>query len=288
MSLQIENLELETLGMTTKDGVAYLRIDHPPVNLLDEKLVPEIRQVVASLRSRDDIRVLVTESADPEFFAAHVDFGFMDAPERFMGLADPDEDPGLNPMQSLHRQIRSLPQITIAKLRGRLRGGGAELAAAHDMRFAAAGETWISQVESRLGIFPGGGGTQLLTPLVGRARALEIVLGGELFDSEVAERYGWVNRSVPPAALDDFVASLAGRIAAMPAGAANAAREAVDAAALGDTAGLLDGLRAEGAALAAVYPAPEEVVARVRDAVAGGIQERDSELDLESALDRVG
>ena len=150
-----------------------------------------------------------------------------------MGLADPDEDPGLNPMQSLHRQIRSLPQITIAKLRGRLRGGGAELAAAHDMRFAAAGETWISQVESRLGIFPGGGGTQLLTPLVGRARALEIVLGGELFDSEVAERYGWVNRSVPPAALDDFVASLAGRIAAMPAGAANAAREAVDAAALG-------------------------------------------------------
>jgi enoyl-CoA hydratase/carnithine racemase len=115
-------------------------------------------------------------------------------------------------MQSLHLAVRSLPQLTIAKLRGRLRGGGNELAMAADLRFAADGETWMSQVESRIGIIPGGG-TQLLTRLVGRSRALEVILSGALYDAKTAERYGWINRAVAPDELDatvDHVARLTG------------------------------------------------------------------------------
>jgi enoyl-CoA hydratase/carnithine racemase len=85
-------------------------------------------------------------------------------------------------MQSLTLALRSLPQVTIAKLRGRLRGGGNELAMAADLRYAAAGQTWLSQMESGIGIIPGGGGTQLLTRLVGRARAVEVVLGSDLVE----------------------------------------------------------------------------------------------------------
>jgi enoyl-CoA hydratase/carnithine racemase len=280
----MNDLNLDAVRVEQRDGVAHLTIDHPPVNLMDEALIHDLQTVVATLQDAEDVRVLVTQSADPDFFAAHVDFGFMFEPERFMGLARPGQPADLNPMQAFHLAVRNLPQITIAKLRGRLRGGGSELAMAHDLRFAAAGETWFSQVESRVGIFPGGGGTQLLTPLVGRARALEIILGGALFDSEVAERYGWINRALPAADLDGFVDDLAARIAALPAGVAAAARQAVDAGT--STHDLSAGLVAEGAELAKAYPAPDSVVERLRAAVEGGAQGRESELELERALDR--
>jgi enoyl-CoA hydratase/carnithine racemase len=278
----MEDLAFDTLKLEKQGGVAYLTLDHPPVNLMDEAMIRDLQAALAALRAASDVRVLVTQSADPDFFAAHVDFGFMFAPERFVALAEADQPADLNPMQAFHLALRSLPQITIAKLRGRLRGGGNELAMAHDLRFAAAGETWLSQVESRVGIFPGGGGTQLLTPLVGRARALEVILGGELYDAETAERYGWINRALPAEQLDDYVAELAGRIAALPAGVATAARDAVDAA-IAHT-DLAEGLAAEGAQLAKVYPAPDAVVERLRAAVEGGAQSRDGELALEVAL----
>ncbi|MET7711500.1 enoyl-CoA hydratase/isomerase family protein [Streptomyces sp. NPDC005407] len=164
--------------------------------------------------------MIVVQSADPDFFAAHVDLSFMLKPETFAELANPSAGTGgdeslLNPMQKLMLRFRTLPQVTIAKLAGRLRGGGNELAMALDMRFAAKGRTWLAQPETRMGIIPGGGGTQLLPPLVGRARALEVILSGNLLDAEVAERYGWINRALPPEGLDGFVDELARRVATL-------------------------------------------------------------------------
>ncbi|RBQ18474.1 enoyl-CoA hydratase/isomerase family protein [Spongiactinospora rosea] len=268
--------------LTREGAVVTLTLDNPPINTLDKALATDLFRFVRSVRDDESVRVIVVESADAEFFSAHADLKWMFEPEELTTLADPGGDPNLNPLQQLHERFRTLPQVTIAKLRGRARAGGVELAMAADMRFAAAGATWLAQPETRMGIFPGGGGTQYLTRLVGRARALEIVLGAELFGTDLAERYGWINRAIDPAGLDAFVTALAHRIAALPPGVAEAAKQAIDAAEAG---GPVPDLREEGRAHAKVYPAPQVVVDRMRRAVEAGAQTRDAELDLEGLFD---
>lgn len=103
----------------------------------------------------------------------------------------------LNPLQALSEQLRKQPQVTIVKLAGLARGGGAEFVTAADMAFAAIGRAGLGQIEALMGIVPGGGGTQYLAHRIGRNRALEVVLGAGLFDAGTAERYGWVNRALP-------------------------------------------------------------------------------------------
>lgn len=192
----------------------HATIDHAPVNKLDATLIGDLSRFVTEVRDDGDVRVVVLQSANPEFFLAHVDFNYMEHPEEFAALAELVPGDGtLTPVQSLALAIRDLPQVTIAKLHGRLRGGGNELAMAADLRYAAAGETWLSQIESRLGISPGGGGSTLLTQLVGRARALEALLGGDLYDAHTAERYGWINLAIEPDKLDELADKLARRIA---------------------------------------------------------------------------
>jgi enoyl-CoA hydratase/carnithine racemase len=278
--------DYDSLHITVDAGVATVTIDHPPVNLLDTALIGELGRFVGNVRDDRDVRVIVLQSANPEFFLAHVDFDFMEHPEGFAALAELVPGDGtLNPMQSLNLALRALPQVTIAKLRGRLRGGGNELAMAADMRFAATGETWLSQIESRIGIIPGGGGTQLLTRLVGRARALEVILGGDLYDAQTAERYGWIDLAIAPDQLDEAVDGLARRIAQRRPQQIAAAKKAVENALDGDLAAAF---AREGQALAAVYPAPEEIVDQVRRAVQAGAQSREGELDLEGAITRAG
>ncbi|GIH71253.1 enoyl-CoA hydratase/isomerase family protein [Sphaerimonospora thailandensis] len=272
------------LRVTREGAVATVTLDNPPINTLDRALVTDLIRFVRSVRDDDAVRVIVLESANPEFFSAHADLKWMFEPDELTELADDDGDPNLNPLQQLHERFRTLPQVTIAKLRGRLRAGGAELAMAADMRFAARGRTWLAQPETRMGIFPGGGGTQYLTRLLGRARALEVVLGAELFDTDLAERYGWINRAIAPEDLDAFVDSLARRIAALPPGVAEAAMQAIDAA---EASGAVPDLLEEAQAHAKVYPAPPSVVERMRRAVTAGAQTRDGELDLEGLLDRL-
>ncbi|MCX4631871.1 enoyl-CoA hydratase/isomerase family protein [Streptomyces sp. NBC_01443] len=231
-------------------GVAQVTLVNPPVNMLDTTLINELHDFVGAVREDERVRVIVLQSADPDFFVAHVDLGFMLEPETFAELANPDAGTGrdeslLNPVQKLMLRFRALPQVTIAKLAGRLQGGGNEL---------------------------------------GRARALEVILGGNLFDAELAERYGWINRALPAGELDRFVDDLARRIASLRPEQIAAAKAAVEAAA---TSGSLpEGLDEESRALGGVYPAPDSVVARMRAAVAAGAQTREGELDLEASLDR--
>jgi enoyl-CoA hydratase/carnithine racemase len=136
-------------------------------------------------------------------------------------------------------RFRTMPKATIAVLEGIARGGGSELALSLDMRFAALGRAVLSQPEVGVGIIPGGSGTQRLPRLVGRARALEIVLGCDDIDAATAERWGYVNRALPAAELRPFVDALAARIASFPPGAIARAKTAVDGALPDPLSGLL-------------------------------------------------
>ncbi|BCB82911.1 enoyl-CoA hydratase [Phytohabitans suffuscus] len=248
-------------------------------------LVPELKRFVREAATDEATRVIVFESAVPGFFAAHVDASYGADPVGFMALGANDSGhDGLNPMQHLVASVRALPQVTIAKLRGYLRGGGNELAMATDLRYAAAGETWLGQIEGRMGIVPGGGGTQLLARAIGRSRTLEAVLTADLYDTATAQLYGWVTRAVPAGDLDAVVGAIAQRIGSRLPSQILAAKAAVDPATGGDR--LDDDLRVEAAALAHVYPAPPSVEKRMNAALADGLQTPRNERDLEAFLDR--
>jgi enoyl-CoA hydratase/carnithine racemase len=222
----------KALRVRAEAGVAVARIDHPPLNLLDLDLIRDLDRLGREVEADPGVRVLVLESADPDFFIAHADVDLI--------LALPAGAPPTGP-SGFHRMLerfRTMPKATIAKIEGICRGGGSELALSMDMRFAALGKAVLAQPEVALGILPGGSGTQRLPRLIGRSRALEVALGGAEFPAELAERYGYVNRALPPAELGPFVERLARRIASFPAGAIARTKAAVLAAETGVEAGL--------------------------------------------------
>ncbi|OKI37024.1 enoyl-CoA hydratase [Streptomyces sp. CB03578] len=265
-----------TLRVSLEGGIARVTLDNPPVNVLDVALMADLRHLLTALRDDDSVRVIVFDSASPEFFIAHVDMTLVDAPDAFDRFAA-DLPDGVNVFQALGELLRHQPQVTIVKLAGTARGGGAEFVAAADMAFAAIGRAGIGQIEALMGIVPGGGGTQYLAGRVGRNRALEAVLGAGLYDAETAERYGWVNRAVPAAELDGVVDRLARDIAALPEGVIAAAKRALA------PEDLSEGLRREHDAWAGQFarPAAERLI---RGALARGAQTRDGERDLEGLL----
>jgi enoyl-CoA hydratase/carnithine racemase len=218
---------------------------------------------------------VVFDSADPEFFIAHADV------EGMIGRGDPQATrrARLSRFARMTERYRTMPKATIALIEGRARGGGSEFALALDMRFAARETAILAQPEVALGIPPGGGATQRLPQLAGRARALEAILGGDDLDAETAERYGWINRALPRAELRPFVERLARRIASFPAPAIAHAKAAVDAAAPSHFDGLLEEHRRLRLALAT-----PEATAAMRAFLAAGGQTRAYELDLGARL----
>jgi len=267
------------LHITLDHGLATVTIGHPPLNVLDTALITELMRFASAVRADEQVRVIVFQSADPEFFIAHGDMHFITDPAalvEFMAAAKPSP---LNPMQELHEQLRTLPQVTIAKIAGLARGGGNELLMALDMRFAASGRTGLAQPEVQMGIMPGGGGTQYLTRLVGAPRALEAILGAALFDAELAERYGWINRALPAEELDGFVEKLARRIAALPVGVAAAAKAAVQAS----LSSFEEGLAIENQLMGGLFQSPAALELTHR-ALAAGAQTRAGERDLEGLM----
>ena len=269
-------MKLERLNLFSEKGVATITIHNPPVNVLDVALMKELRHVLLTMRNRSDIRVLVFESANPDFFIAHVDMTLIDEPHAFDDIAR-EAPEGLNPFQALGELIREQPQVTIVKLAGIARGGGAEFVTAADMVFAAEGKAGLAQCEALMGIIPGGGGTQYLASCMTRARALEIILGADLIDAETAERYGWINRAIPLEQLDSFISRLANNIAALPKGVIAAAKLAMPVPDLG--AGFLR----EHEAWAGLFAKPAAATL-IRGGLAAGAQTRDGELDLEALL----
>ncbi|PSH65519.1 enoyl-CoA hydratase/isomerase family protein [Phyllobacterium sophorae] len=268
--------DFSRLRISRADGIATTTIDNPPVNVLDVPLMDEIRRFLLSVRNDPDIRVLVFQSADPEFFIAHVDMTLIDDPHAFDGIAR-EAPEGLNPFQAFGELLREQPQVTIVKLAGLARGGGAEFVAAADMAFAAEGRAGLAQCEALMGITPGGGATQYLSGRMTRGRALEIILGADLIDAATAERYGWINRAVPASELDGFVDQLARNIAALPEGVIAAAKQAIP------PADLREGFSREHDAWAGLFarPAAERLI---RGGLNAGAQTREGERNLEGLL----
>ncbi len=215
--------EYKLLKVNIKRGVAFTTFNNPPVNLIDVALMEELEKFTQQVALDDNIRVIVFDSADPEIFLAHYDVGdlaqYPDVP--------PAKSSELHPLNRVCEAYRRMPKVSIAKIEGRCRGGGSEFVLALDMRFAAKGKAVFAQPEVLVGIIPGGGGTQRLPRLIGRSRALEVILSGNDFKAELAERYGYINRAFPENELTVFVNSLAYRIASLPSGTIALAKQAI-------------------------------------------------------------
>jgi enoyl-CoA hydratase/carnithine racemase len=268
--------EHEGLHVDVDQGVAFVTLDHPPVNLFDAVLIGSLWNLAGALADDDAVRAVVVRSADPEFFIAHADLGLIQALPR-----DRRERPdNLEFIHVFMERWRTLPQVTIAQLEGRARGGGSEFVLSLDLRFGATGRAILCQPEVAVGILPGGSGTQRLPRLMGRGRALEAVLGCEDFDAELAERYGWINRALPPAEIAPFVERLARRIAAFPPDAVRLAKRAVDAAGGPVEDGLLEEAHCFNLTLA-----DPQLDARFDAALAAGVQTREGELDLPGLIE---
>jgi enoyl-CoA hydratase/carnithine racemase len=226
----------ELIRLDVSDGVAWATIDAPPINLMTVELLVAITQTAQAVAADDGVRVLLWRSANPDFFIAHFDVEAI--------LSFPiDTEPVRGESNYFHQMcetLRTMPKATICTIAGRVGGGGAEMAASCDMRFGAIGRTVLNQMEVPLGILPGGSGTQRIPRLVGRNRALEIILGGIDIDANTLADWGWLNRALPPDELDVHVARLARRIASFPATAIAEAKAAVLAAEPDPTAGLAE------------------------------------------------
>ena len=204
-------------------GVATVTIEHGEINLFDLALMGELDRLGRTLEADDAVRVVVLQSANPKFFIAHADVTLIQQ----QPASPPPREQKLGMFHAMCDRFRTMPKATIVKLEGVCRGGGCELALACDMRFAAIGRAMLAQPEVALGIIPGGGGCVRLPRLVGRARALEIVLACTDFDAAAAERYGYVNRALPAHEIGPFVDKLARRIASFPAQAIRLAKQSV-------------------------------------------------------------
>nr|WP_293841375.1 enoyl-CoA hydratase/isomerase family protein [uncultured Arsenicibacter sp.] len=189
-------------------GYWKVTFNNPPINLFGAGFSKQLMVLMDEMEADSDLKVVVFESANPDYFIAHLDIlqanDFPKGPGRTgLSAAWPD----------IARRLELAPFVSIAAIRGRARGLGSEFVQAFDMRFASKEKAVMAQVEIGIGAFPGGGGMERLHLLTGRSRALEIILSGQDYDAETAALYGWVNRAIPDAELDAFVDQLARRIA---------------------------------------------------------------------------
>ncbi|MHA2051132.1 MAG: enoyl-CoA hydratase/isomerase family protein [Promethearchaeota archaeon] len=204
---------LKMLKVKVDRGVAFVTIDNPPMNLLNMAMGMEFAVLAQTVLKDDNVRVIVFDSADPDFFIAHFDVeGLVVLPDEAPPKRESLEGTG-HMIQELYR---TMPKVSIAKVEGIVRGGGFEVIQGFDMIFGELGKAVFAQPEIGVGIIPGGGGTIRVPREVGRRRAMEIVLGGHDFPAETAELYGLINRALPPDKLTLYVENLAYRIATFP------------------------------------------------------------------------
>ena len=217
---------------------AYWRVvfDNPPFNVMDDTIFDGLQSLLARMDASPNLRVVVFESENPEFYLAHFDLtGKLGNVLTGVGVT------GLPILMDTFVRLTKSPVASIAKIRGCVRGACSEFVLACDMRFASREKTRLGQPEVGVGVQPGGGGTERLPHLVGRGRALEIVLGAEDFDGETAERYGYVNRALPDAELDGFVDALARRISSFDRPAIATAKRLINDVSLPSSDSLLEG-----------------------------------------------
>jgi enoyl-CoA hydratase/carnithine racemase len=264
----------ETLNTRTEGTVLFAELDAPPMNLLGPELVRDLVSLIQRVEADDGVRVLVFSSADADYFISHVDLTrvaeYREEAARLTGVPS---------IALLFRHLSASSVITIAQIEGRVRAAGSEFALACDMRFAARESAIFGQFEPAFGLLPGGGATQHLVRLMGRGRALEVMLTAEDYDADLAERYGWINRALPAEQLGDFVRSLAHRIAGFPAAGHAAVKDRVNAISLAPTEDFRRDSDLFGEGVQAT-----EAQRRIQAAMRRGMQTRDAELALARML----
>src|SRR4051794_21702615 len=244
------------------------------MNLLGPELVRDLVSLIQRAEADGAVQVLVFSSADPYYFISPVDLTriaeYRHEAAKLTGEAS---------IALLFHHLSASRLVTIAQIEGRARGAGSELVLACDMRFAARESALFAQFEPAFGVLPGGGAAQHLTRLMGRGRALEVMLSADDYDAELAERYGWINRALPAAELDEFVHALAHRIAGFPAAGQAAVKERVNAIALAPA----DDFRRDSDLFGEGVREPE-AQSRIQAAMQRGLQTRDAEIDLARIL----
>ena len=229
-----------------EESPAYWRVvfDYPPFNMVDDTMFQSLQDLLARMDASPTLRVVVFESAIPDFYLAHFDLtGKIGNIMTAVGRS------GLPILIDTFVRLTKSAVVSIAKIRGCVRGVSSEFVLACDMRFASRENTRLGQPEVGVGVHPGGGGAERLPHLVGRGRAFEIILSGNDFDGDTAERYGYVNRALPDSGLDGFVDALARRIASFDRRALEAAKNLVNQVSLPSADRLLDALNSFETAL---------------------------------------
>jgi enoyl-CoA hydratase/carnithine racemase len=264
----------ETLNLRAEGAVMFAEIAAPPMNLLGPELVRDLVSLIQRAEADDAVQVLVFKSADPDYFISHVDVTRIEEYRAEAAKLTGDASIAL-----LFRHLSASRLVSIAQIEGRVRGAGSEFVLACDMRFAARESAIFGQFEPAFGVIPGAGGAQHLTRLLGRGRALEVMLSADDYDADLAERYGWINRALPASELGDFVSALAHRIARFPAAGHSVVKDRVNAIALPtaeeirrDSDLFIEGTR------------DPEYHRRMQDAMQHGFQTRDGELALGQLL----
>jgi enoyl-CoA hydratase/carnithine racemase len=214
----------------TRRSPHYWRVtfDHPPLNIFGPETIPQLNEIISALETDKQVKVVVFDSAVEGFFLTHYDF--LAKLEETTNL--PPGPTGLQPLPDMLVRLSRAPVVSIASIRGRATGVGSELALACDMRFASRENAILSQWEVGAGLVPGGGPMARLPRLMGRGRALEVLLGADDIPGDLAELYGYVNRSLPDSDLDAFVESLATRIASFDKQAISETKRFADVASL--------------------------------------------------------
>jgi enoyl-CoA hydratase/carnithine racemase len=264
----------ETLTVRNEGAVLFVAIAAPPMNLLGPELVRDLVAFIQWAEADDAVQVVVFQSADPDYFISHVDVTrikeYRQETAKLTGEAS---------IASLFRHLSASRLVSIAQIEGRVRGAGSEFVLACDMRFAALESAIFSQPEQGFGAIPGAGGVQHLVRLMGRGRALEVLLSSEDYGAELAERYGWINRALPAGALGGFVTSLAHRIAGFPQAGRFAVKDRVNAISLAPA----EDFRRDSDLFGDIVRTPESQ-ARTQAAIKRGFQTREAEMHLARML----
>jgi enoyl-CoA hydratase/carnithine racemase len=268
----------ETLTVRNEGAVLFAEIAAPPMNLLGPELVRDLVSLIQQAEADDAVQVLVFTSADPDFFISHVDVTLIN--EYRNEAAKLTGEPSIALM---FRHLSASRLVSIAQIEGRVRAAGSEFILACDMRFAALESAIFGQPETALGVLPGAGGIQHLARLMGRGRALEVMLSAEDYDAALAERYGWINRALPAGELSDFVRSLAHRIAAFPPAGRAAIKDRVNAITLAP----VEDFRRDSDLFGEDVRKPE-AQRQIQAAMKAGFQTRDAEMDLARMLGQLG
>src|SRR5256886_4671709 len=254
-----------------EESPGYWRVvfDYPPFNVVDADVFRALQDLIVRMDNSQSLRVVVFESAIPDFYLAHFDLtGKVGNITTAVGAS------GLTILLDTFVRLTKAPVVSLARIRGCVRGVSSEFDLACDMRFASRENTRLGQPEVGVGVHPGGGGTERLPSLVGRGRALEIILGASDFDGDTAERYGYVNRALPDAELDGFVDALARRIASFDRRAIAAAKNLINQVSLPSADRLLDALNSFQIAL--TWPEAQQ---RIQALLERGLQ-RESDFEI--------